>query len=280
MNRDYFIFDGVNSLSFNAYLYDEGTSDSPTADYTDVSIPARHGGLLINNYRMNNVTHRYYLVITEDFEQNYSALRAFLLSRDGYCRLEDTFHPNEYYHAAFLNALEPVKAPHSDMGKVRIEFTRKPQRYLKSGEDEIVIQRNLTPGSSDFGRNVTNPTQFGCYPLFMLKGDITSHGFTIKFGADRDTTSILSAEENTESDWLWTDTFPLYIDMETMLAWVDNTDDGKRYYYGHWMRYTTHIENRSRLMLQPGVNFVRFSVPDTGHSGSITLTMKPRWYTV
>ena len=88
-----FTFDGISSTAFEAYVWDEDVYSSPSRDYTTSAIPGRNGDAYQSNHRLTNVQHSYHIIIKDNFEANYQAMRGFLLSRVGYCRLEDSVHP-------------------------------------------------------------------------------------------------------------------------------------------------------------------------------------------
>ena len=132
--KDYFIFDGVDSRSFDALVFENDTFSSPEKDYEVATVPGRSGDFLLKNRRFQNITHVYDVIIYRNFQRNYENLRAFLLSRDGYCRLEDSLHPDEFYTAYFSGQIQPEMTRDREMGKFQLTFNRKPQRWRKSGE--------------------------------------------------------------------------------------------------------------------------------------------------
>ena len=117
-SNDYFIFDGVDSRKFDCVVFEADTFSSPVKEYGVASIPGRSGDLLLSNRRFQNVQHVYDVVIYRNFAENFDALREFLLGRDGYCRLEDSIHPDEFYHAYFSESITPsvpaMNAPRRD----------------------------------------------------------------------------------------------------------------------------------------------------------------------
>lgn len=159
--NDYFIYDGIDSRTFNAYVFDAGTDGAPAREYEELAIPNRNGALLLSGSRFPNQIHSYNAVIVEQAEANLTALRALLTSRNSYKRLTDSIHPNEFYKAIYRADFETEATP--DRKKIRclIEFERKPERWLTSGERVTTLTRS---GS------ISNPTQFEAKPLLRIYG--------------------------------------------------------------------------------------------------------------
>lgn len=159
--NDYFIYDGIDSRTFNAYVFDAGTDGAPAREYEELAIPNRNGTLLLSGSRFPNQIHSYNAVIVEQAEANLTALRALLTSRNSYKRLTDSIHPNEFYKAIYRADFETEATP--DRKKIRclIEFERKPERWLTTGERVTTLTRS---GS------ISNPTRFEARPLLRIYG--------------------------------------------------------------------------------------------------------------
>lgn len=194
--NDYFIFDGVDSRTFNAYVFDAGTDGAPAREYEELAIPNRNGALLLSGSRFPNQIHSYNAVIVQQAEANLTALRALLTSRNSYKRLTDSIHPNEFYKAIYRADFETEATP--DRKKIRflIEFERKPERWLTTGERVTTLMRSGT---------ISNPTRFEARPLLRIYGSgtvqIGNNAITIS-EADRYTDidcEISEAYKGTES---------------------------------------------------------------------------------
>lgn len=157
----YFTFGSIDSRTYNAYIFEGATFGSPQKSYTSQDVPGKNGSVLINNKRYQNTDHDLWCIITGDLGTNLTGLRNALMSQDGYQRLEDSSHPDEYYMAVLREELAVEVNPTEDMAKFRIRFNRKPQRFLKSGETPV----NLTSTGS-----VTNPTMMNAKPLLRVYG--------------------------------------------------------------------------------------------------------------
>lgn len=267
---DYFIFDGTDSRTFDAVVYERNTFSSPERQFTTVTIPGRSGDFLLDGSRFGNVAHEYDVVIYRRFDENFEALKAFLLSRKGYCRLEDSIHPNEYYHAYFSEAITPEVTRNRDMGKFVLSFNRKPQRWLLSGQDEIIMKTGGTPKTT----HITNPTQFYCYPLLMVKGTSLRNGFKAYVN---DTAFELTAYDSSTNNYpnsSYLNSYWLYIDFYTLQAYVKV--GSSTYYYNVAMKYTMPSDPKKAFKLNPGMNYVSFS----NSSNAPEIKVIPRWFTL
>ena len=258
---DYFIFDGVDSRTFGAYVYDVETDSSPVNDYSAVTIPGRSGDFLLNNRRFPNVEHTYYVLFPTNFETNYSNLRAYLLSRNGYSRLEDSIHPTEFYQAYVNIPIRPEITRNREMGKAKVTFSRKPQRWLKSGENAVPI---IT--SSGRKSDIANPTRFASYPLLNFKLDSTP---TCKI-------TLNSTQIEITSNTAMSNKY-VFIDLETLQCYGrSSATSGAFTYYNQYVKYTVPNDHNKAFKLSAGVNSIVY--PDAGNISTLSIT--PRWYTV
>ena len=162
---DYVYFAGKNFDEFKTFITNAGVYNAPAHGYDSISIAGRNGNLIFDKDNYDNVEHSYPIVITEDFDVNFSALKSFLLSKKGYQRLADSFNPDVFYMATFskFNNIKQ-KFLHGTMGTCVLVFERKPQKYLKSGEDSVTFN------SSSY---IKNPTRFDALPLIRVYGSGT-----------------------------------------------------------------------------------------------------------
>jgi phage-related protein len=162
ITKHYFVFDGVRSTDFGVWISGSGTYNAPARDLETVTIPGRNGDLHIDNGRYFNVEVVYPAFISKGFRDNVDAFRAFLSSRYGYCRLEDTYHPDEFRMAAFHNGFTATPTARNLAGAFDLSFDCKPQRYLKAGDV-------LTAVAS--GPTLHNPTGYTALPLIRVHGN-------------------------------------------------------------------------------------------------------------
>ena len=146
--RNYFVLDGVDSRTFGVYISGQGTFSSPARPYEARPIPGRYGDILTGGKRLENGVLTYPAFIVRDLESNIRALRNFLLSRSGYVRLTDSYHPEEFRMAAFVEAIKPEMEPYNESGRFSLEFVCKPQRFLLAGNIPVKYYP-VTCGSID-----------------------------------------------------------------------------------------------------------------------------------
>lgn len=156
--RNYFTLDGVDSRDFGVYLSGHGTFGAPSKAYTYHDVPGRNGALIGSEKRYNNIEVTYPAFIYANFKQNISDFRNFLLSRDGYVRLTDTYNSGEFRLASYVGAFEPDVTKRNDAGQFDITFNCMPQRWLTSGQTPIYGSRT----------SITNPTRYPAKPLFQI----------------------------------------------------------------------------------------------------------------
>lgn len=157
---NYFVFNGKSSMEFGVYISGDGTFSAPERDQEAIQVPGRTGDLLYDNKRYRNTTFSYKCGIVRNFEENFAAFRSFMLSQKGYQRLEDSYHRDEFVLAYVSDELNPEMIADLKAGQFVLTFTRKPQRFLKSGE------RAVTVSSGTF----LNPTSFDASPLILCEG--------------------------------------------------------------------------------------------------------------
>lgn len=183
-DRNYFIFAGASSADFGIYVNGNKTFNTPERVIETTTVPGRHGNLLIDTGRFSNIDHTYEAFAFENFRVNLSKLQNHLLSKIGYQRLEDSYHPDEFYLAVYSASMEVEAFSDLRAGTFPITFNRKPQRYLKSGE-----QKQTFTSSSG---SIFNPTDQIAKPLIRVYGtgtfgigsetiEITSHPNYISF---------------------------------------------------------------------------------------------------
>lgn len=159
-----FTFDGESSLNYGVYLTGEGVFNAPVRAVEMIEIPGRNGNFALDQGRFENITVTYqagmYDVNESNFADKVSAVRNWLCSKVGYCRLEDEYNPNEYRMAVYSSGLE-VSHDMLIAGEFEITFECKPQRWLTSGETAVSVTS---------GDTLTNPTLFASSPRLIAKG--------------------------------------------------------------------------------------------------------------
>ena len=163
---NHLIYDSVDSSSFGVFISGEGAFDAPARRGEMISIPGRNGSLFMDEGVFENITVEYPAFIGTGYEalfrEKLGDLRSALTSRGNYKRLEDTYHPEEFRLGVYRSGLEVDPKVITRAGNFTLKFDCKPQRYLKIGEDPIV----LTAGAL-----INNPTLFYARPLLKVVGN-------------------------------------------------------------------------------------------------------------
>ena len=155
----FMIFNGNSSRDFGLYISGSGTFGAPKRNYEKFSVPGRNGVLKIDSGTFENVSIQYKCAIVQNFSQNAAALRTWLLSPAGYCRLEDTYHPEEFRMAQYSSGVDFTDFTQLlRAASVTLTFDCKPQRFLKSGDNPIYNPVKIY-----------NPTAFPAKPLMKFK---------------------------------------------------------------------------------------------------------------
>ena len=162
--------DSVDLTTFGAYLFDQRTLDAPEKEYTFYDVPSRDGSLVGLNKRMKNIDVEYYFVINSNVETNLKNLRSFLLSRDGYVRIEDSGHSGEFRMGVYRGKMQVKATRNRDMVRGVIVFNCQPQRWLTDGETPITKTKTNSASQSQ-SYTLNNPTHFHSKPLIRITGD-------------------------------------------------------------------------------------------------------------
>ena len=198
--RNYFILNGVDSRDFGVYISGQGTFDAPQKSYTFYNVPGRDGALLSSDNRLENATLTYEAFIYKDFNENVANFRTFLLSLNGYAKLTDSYHPDEFRYAVYTGPFEPKVQSKNDAGSFKITFSCKPQRYLLSGEAETVIgQGSSTMRGTMFSvaGSVIDSSVVNIYPMYTPQSGTP-------------TAPVSMANINKVGFWLYREDYPVY----------------------------------------------------------------------
>ena len=170
--RNYLTIDGVDSRTYGVYISGQGTFGSPARAYNMLSVPGRDGDLVGPERRFQNIEVTYPAFIFSNFATNISDFRNFLLSRDGYVKISDSYHSGEYRMGVYRGPFSPEVVRTNNAGSFNIVFNCKPQRFLTSGDME------------ESSATITNPTKFNSRPLIKVPSQGADYSATIGLGSD------------------------------------------------------------------------------------------------
>lgn len=237
-----FVFGEINIADFGGFSVYCNTFDRPKQNITVVSIPGRNGDLIYYNGKYDNVERRYTVVI--DGADAYRGLAWSLLNLKGYHRLEDSYDPEHYMMASISDV--SVRKLNIDRLLVDVYFNRKPQRWLKIGEETVTY------------------TDAGTYTLSNYTGFV-SRPFIAVY---KDGTISVNNGGNIVVDLGLGMGTPLYIDSEKMSI-----------YDANWPTPQNHnadvvLPNHKFPEFIPGDNTIAWTPEETGNKIVIT----PRWW--
>lgn len=137
-------FNNKSLADYGVYISGKGVFNAPERDTESIKIPGRNGELTIDNGRYNNLALTYPAFIIRDLKTNIQGLRNHLLSQRGYVRLEDDYYPEEYRLAKWVGEFEADPIAELYAAKFDLTFSCYPQRFLKSGEQQIELTAATT----------------------------------------------------------------------------------------------------------------------------------------
>lgn len=159
MGIGYFIFGNVDSRNYDITVAFKDVDHTPKRVYQRIAIPGRNGEFYLDEKRFEDVPVSYDCIALDDDDRK-SFVNA-LAAQTGHVRLEDTFNVGEFYSAVFEGDVDPYVTQDRENSTFTIQFTRKPQRWLKSGETAVSVSS---------GGTLTNPTLFEASPIIKVEG--------------------------------------------------------------------------------------------------------------
>ena len=174
------IFNGVSSKELGIEVEALPNYNFAKRDYDIYHVPGKSGDVIIDRGSYSNVGREYRISIgSYDGDSTVYANRIveWLHSAKGYARLEDSYEP-EYYRIASYSDSAAIENLFGVAGRVTIRFDCKPQRYLKIGEEPIVISS---------GDKLENWTYFNALPIITVtgsgSGSITVGSYVVNISA-------------------------------------------------------------------------------------------------
>lgn len=217
----YFIYNGKSSLEFNIGIEQCRSYPSAARSIERQTIPGRAGELLRDTGTYTNVTQPYEIYFkgkVDGMTAAASKIVQWLMSVQGYCRLEDSYEPDCYRLASYAGPFDAVNWMNL-YGRTTIEFDCMPQHWLKSGE---------TPVSVTNGQHLQNDWQ-PALPLLQLTGvgdgeltvgssTITITGIDGGLTIDSDTQNAYDGTTNKNSIITVSGGFPVLATGETIVT--------------------------------------------------------------
>ena len=155
-------FNGQPSEDYGIIVEHPPDYDTSQKVYNFIKVPGRNGELALASGSYSNITRRYKIALVGDlsFSELSNDLVSWLHSAKGYARLEDSYDEECYRMAIWSDTLS-VENILNEAGRTTISFNCKPQRFLKSGETSVIV---------DKASMIYNPTRFDAEPIIKVYG--------------------------------------------------------------------------------------------------------------
>ena len=157
------VYGGEASDDYGIVVSEAPVFDKPVRKTEVFNVPGRNGSILFQQNAFEDVTRTYKVWVSEGNDNlvtKVNAISAWLFSKTGYQRLEDSFEPDvfrlAYYSGGNEFANQLLMAAEADLS-----FTCRPERFYKDGENEITVSN---------GDKMFNVTRFASKPLIHIEG--------------------------------------------------------------------------------------------------------------
>ena len=200
-----FTFADITSSEYGVWISGVGTYDAPERDVEYITVPGRNGSLIVDNKRFQPITITYPCFIAKGFEHRFDAFKAALLSRPGFLRLSDTYHPDHFRKASVKGPLAPTTGIYNRSGTFDLSFYCQPERWLESGETGMLL------GGLETGGTIWNPTLYPSKPMIVVQ--METGGDTGTFTLGGQTITITDSPSET-----------IYIDCDRQDAYFGSTN--------------------------------------------------------
>lgn len=158
------VWAGKSSDELNLTVETYPDRPRPAKKYSVVSVPGRNGDLHIDTGAYANYTQFYDIGIRgreRGLPQAARAVAQWLYAPTGYNRLEDSYEP-DVFRLAYYAGPQDIENILNGLGRATIEFSCKPQRFLKDGENPVSVSSGTT---------LYNPTAFTALPIIHISGN-------------------------------------------------------------------------------------------------------------
>ena len=253
------IFNGISTIDLGVVIQTPPVYEFPTKRFDVIQIQGRNGDIIIDKNSFDNVNREYNLasVLNETdstFIKKVRAIVDWLSSVSGYARLEDSYEP-EYFRLAMYRSGGQLPNLYDQATAMLVKFECKPQRFLKSGEEQKEFNVTTHP-ESEFHK-IVNPTKYIALPEIKVEGGFIT--IEIRNGSDvnnPDITTIVTLNDETIIE-------EIVIDSDLQDAYTA----------------TQFINNKIQVSngfpkLYPGINWIKINY----FSNDTIVLLKPRWW--
>jgi phage-related protein len=221
MLNETFYIDGVDARNFGIYLQKpiEFSEAIPIVDRQ--SIPGRNGDLIFETGAYENRTATAScFCLQKDVEKALSAAGRFLMSKHGYRRLETSDDPDHFWLARIENS-PAISQRMRTLAPFEITFDCKPQRFLKSGENSIILENS----EGVLVDKIYNPYGFPALPLLHAKWSVGENNFiTVLFEGEEGQRHVMIFGITGNDVYIDCDTHNIYNDLGNQNSHVNVYD--------------------------------------------------------
>lgn len=175
LNLETFSINGKSSSDFGCYVVNSNWWDKPSRNFSTQKVVGRNGALHTDEGTFEDIELTFDVFSGEEFEGSYNSLMDWVLSKAGYVRIDTSFDPDHFILAYVSEGSEPDFTTLRNMGTATVTFTRKPQRFLVSGDSFVEYAS---------GSTISNPYPVTAKPIIRCYGSgavqIGDYSFEIK----------------------------------------------------------------------------------------------------
>ena len=247
MKRGVISWNGERSDQYGIEVEKYPNFSKPKRKIDVYNVPGRSGDIIMMQDAWENVEQKYEIWAgtgePNSVAGSFSGVGDWLFSPSGYCELWDDFDPLHYRLGYFVGPFDISSLGVGRVGRATITFVCKPQRYLVSGKEPILI--SSAPAA------IHNPTGFASKPLVFVERSASGNGTVTVNG------TVFTITDISQSG--------IYIDCEKMDCYDANGNNAN-----------SHVSSSTSkfAVLDPGSNAIGF----TGYVQSVAIT--PRWFEI
>ncbi len=178
--RGLIVYGGESSSDYGMVVSEAPAYERPNRKQTIYTVPGRNGAVVFQDDAWEDVVRSYNVWIAEGVQPlsvKVSAFEAMLNSMKGWQRLEDSFEP-DVFRLAYYSGGNDFSNRMTQYGEATINFTCRPERFLKTGEQEVTVINN---------QKIVNQTRFTAKPLIHIEGSGT---VTVAIGGNTISASV------------------------------------------------------------------------------------------
>lgn len=194
---------GVDLSKFGVMIEHYPTETHAQRKVDTVSIPGRNGDLIFMQDAFHNVTEKLDIAIKASHgrtrDENISKLCDVLLCSKGYVRIEcdgwAKHNGENIFRLGYYSGTLDLQSILGRYGRTTLTFNCKPQRYLKSGEQEIVLPNGI--------HYIKNPTAYIAYPIVKFYKNASAANYAsgmLRLHASEFSDDVLSSEQRDSFD--------------------------------------------------------------------------------